>query len=258
MHSRRGFTLLEVIVVVAIVAVLAALLFPVLSSVRRQAYVVICESNLRQIVTATRSYSQDHRGYLPWLKYPQWSPLPGVAYTHWFQLLSPYLGSRNDPQIGGPYDPYSGNTTYIATVLRACPEWSRTNVWPDGDSSKPGYGMHTRLLLGKNPTPGSVEARDTGIQTGPPDNGFGAIKFELLGNPSLRLIYGDSVDYHITLASTSTGWNFQPQTGAAPPKSMYLSGDPKRHYRMKACYGFADGHAELLDIERSLLLMTTR
>lgn len=56
----RGFTLVEVLVSVAIIAVLLGLLFPALNSVRQQARTAECLSNTGQIVRAWHAYVADH------------------------------------------------------------------------------------------------------------------------------------------------------------------------------------------------------
>ncbi len=63
--AREGFTLIELMVVIAIIAVLAALLFPVFASARRESYRAPCTANLRQIGIAARLYAQDYGGYYP-------------------------------------------------------------------------------------------------------------------------------------------------------------------------------------------------
>ncbi len=59
------FTLIELLTVIAIIAILAGLLFPVLSKVRRQANLTSCVSNLRQIGTGISSYVAEFNGMLP-------------------------------------------------------------------------------------------------------------------------------------------------------------------------------------------------
>jgi|GEM_PF-847628 len=58
----RGFSIIEVLVVIAIIAVLAALLFPVLISSRAAANRAKCMSNIKQLVMANRLYANDYDG----------------------------------------------------------------------------------------------------------------------------------------------------------------------------------------------------
>ena len=60
----NGFTLIELLAVVTIIALLAALLFPVFSSVREKARQTHCASNLRQIGLAVEAYQQDYDGVM--------------------------------------------------------------------------------------------------------------------------------------------------------------------------------------------------
>ena len=62
---RHGFTLVEILVVLAIVGLLAALLFPAFNSVRRKSQDVTCLSNLHQIGLATVMYADDYDGFYP-------------------------------------------------------------------------------------------------------------------------------------------------------------------------------------------------
>jgi len=65
---KSGFTLLEILVVIAIIALLMAILVPVLDKVRDQARTVICRSNLRQWGLAARIYLDDNDQYFPYPK----------------------------------------------------------------------------------------------------------------------------------------------------------------------------------------------
>lgn len=65
-RPRAAFTLVELLVAIAVVAVLAALLFPALERSRDAARTAACASNLRQLAAAALSYAGEHRGQFPW------------------------------------------------------------------------------------------------------------------------------------------------------------------------------------------------
>jgi len=79
-------TLMELLIVIALIAVLVAINFAVLSKVRQRAYLGTCISNLRQLVLAVHMYEND------WGTVPIESPTktPEGIYGVVQQMISPY------------------------------------------------------------------------------------------------------------------------------------------------------------------------
>ena len=119
LHGRltfrvKAFTLIELLLTFAVIAVLAALLIPVTSQMNAYAARVKSASNLRQIGVAARLYANDHAQQLP--GHPCKSGSPGVLPDQGPKLFSAYL-SPSDPRVFlNPADPSTGQLPPAAVI----------------------------------------------------------------------------------------------------------------------------------------------
>ncbi|MBI4026353.1 MAG: extracellular solute-binding protein [Verrucomicrobia bacterium] len=82
--SRRGFTLIEILVVIAIIAILAALLMPALNKARDSARAAGCVSNLRQVMQTVHMYVNDHEEMFPWVPGSNNTPAQALGLAGYF------------------------------------------------------------------------------------------------------------------------------------------------------------------------------
>ena len=161
---RAAFTLVETLVVVAVLGALAALLVPAVGRARESARAAACASNLRQLTAAALAYAGEHRGQFPWGMRREgaelacwdfvvgadgtarpgliWDLVPGEGEKRVLQCPSFAGGAAN--WRGDPFTGYNYNCSYVGKVegdagARAAParlaqvaEPARTALFGDG------------------------------------------------------------------------------------------------------------------------------
>lgn len=88
---RRGFTLVELLVAVGIIAILVALLLPAMKRARAQAIAAKCLSNLRQVGVALNMYASENRFAIPAGEY--WTVYGGGGLFTWDNILQGRLNA---------------------------------------------------------------------------------------------------------------------------------------------------------------------
>ncbi len=125
-HSnKKAFTLIEVLVVVAIIALLVAILLPSLARARDQAQTTACASNMRQLYYAFTMYTQDNSGVYPgsthdfeedWLGYDN-------------QKKNGNTGHGHAPEDGVIWKYMSGQSRAYTCPAHPPPRWADRDYW---------------------------------------------------------------------------------------------------------------------------------
>ena len=90
--SANAFTVLELLVVITVVAILAALLFPVFKSAKDRAIRTVCLNNLRQINLGVRMYGDDSNDVPPTPGKAAGATNPITLYSGYKALMKSYVG----------------------------------------------------------------------------------------------------------------------------------------------------------------------
>ncbi len=132
-RGSRGFTLIEVLTTLGVIALLVGLLVPGLQRARDQAKGTACRSNLRQLAMANTFYTQDSGGYYA----------PGAA--EFLANLRRWHGLRSS--VNEPFEPSRGPLVdYMGQdrAIRACPEFVAEK--PGFESGCGGYGYNNAYI----------------------------------------------------------------------------------------------------------------
>jgi prepilin-type N-terminal cleavage/methylation domain-containing protein/prepilin-type processing-associated H-X9-DG protein len=169
LRHRAGFTLIEILVVLAIIAILMAFLLPALEKSREKANQVRCASNLNQIGLAISMYANDNHGNYPRTRYDPAAPLcvdTNASANDPFQASGPqpndttapmFLLMRTNKLPPAMYaDPYNDVVQYEAepadvmthsnfTDYQKNCAYSYLNAYPDPAAVTSGYKVTSKI-----------------------------------------------------------------------------------------------------------------
>src|SRR5262245_56475819 len=136
-YNRRpsgsaGFTLVELLVVIAIIAVLIAVLLPVLASARKQADKVKCLAALKEMGSAYGMYAVDNQGWWPVTRHVYYKDdaIGGtVLEKRWHDFIGKYLNygrlvNADGTNVASAAQDTIGSIKDKGTLLWSCPVWN--------------------------------------------------------------------------------------------------------------------------------------
>lgn len=250
---RIGFTLVELLVVIGIIALLISILLPAVTAARNQAKATVCLTNIRQVATAVIMYSTASKGWFP----PNIStPAPG---QYW-----------DDDARVGQYLRNSNNPDQARTVL----------VCPNDEGSVKSYAMNVWVSSRVNST---IANASTGQLWRPSNTKSSEVMLLAEAWSTLAPIAGQwQAEPYIGYAGLTPGQRFGFGGGIGPPKvtargslitelAYYRHRSGSQHSAPqtgpvgRVSVAYVDGHAALRDAsdlgyvenDRGMSLLTT-
>ncbi|MCJ7692333.1 MAG: type II secretion system GspH family protein [Sedimentisphaerales bacterium] len=227
--NKKAFTLVELLVVIATIALLMSILMPILSVARAQGKAAVCKSNIRQLVLANIGYATENDGSYA----PAALDIIGANKHRWH-------GVRDD--IDSPFDATKGPLAgYLADGgVKKCPEkvnFRHGVPWDwDFEDGCGGYGYNmtyigSRIWERYTAEKCKVTTKDSEV-----------------GRPSETVMFADTA-----MAKLDSGRPYYLEYSFAEPPYFVVNGEPVTswgyaspsihfRHRDKANIGWADGH----------------
>ncbi len=259
--KSNGFTLIELLVVIGIIAILAALLLPVLAKAKRRAQEVNCLGNLKQWGLADSMYVDDNNQVFPWARYepasqfnsadedtPAWANIypyhkEGIGDSAWFNALPSYVGGKpmyqwaltsNKAQFNNLSS--SGGTIFICPLAFAQSIQTLTPLDEDPNHGWMAPGQRPLFCYGMNSKSTANESLSSPSRL--------ACKTGMVKNASAFVLFSDVRDSSTEQPYYASGGDIYPQGNSidlATPQS-YTTRFSSRH-SLGGNITFSDGHA---------------
>jgi prepilin-type N-terminal cleavage/methylation domain-containing protein len=166
--KRSAFTLIELLSVIAVIGVLAAILIPVVGKVRKSSYDATCTSNLRQVSAAYLLMMADNKNIL--IPAIEAEGSGSTQNSKWYK-----------PKGEGPKAAWSIS---LASFMQGGKQWNRLNDLNCPEALAAIGTASERSSYGFNHFVGKTNGSDGGFR--------GAVRMEQLSSPSQTIMFGDT------------------------------------------------------------------
>lgn len=242
-RHERAFTLIEVLVVVAIIAVLVAILLPSLARARAQSRMVVCQSNVRQVLNGFQMYVVEFKGRLPGFG---GSGIGAINELDWLGASNSHGGQ---PTIYGPSGK-RGRMPEWGTIYKYMNKQKFAFMCPDdrilrtdGINSVQYYSYTANLLLnGAKPEGVSGAHYPLPLSTWPTSSGLNRLNHRvgMATMDGVPLLVEEHEDYFmIDKVNDDSRW-----CSGDTITARHLPSRPKRGY---GNIGYVDGHVGRLE-----------
>jgi prepilin-type N-terminal cleavage/methylation domain-containing protein/prepilin-type processing-associated H-X9-DG protein len=225
--SSRAFTLVELLVVVAIIALLLGILLPALGRAREVARATVCGSNIRQLALANLTYAQANAGHLVRAARDIWHP----NFERWHGRRTagdqPFEPARSDMAA------YFGESGSV----KACPDFVEGRDYQEGfEDGCGGYGYNQSYLGGRSDLYGTS-----------PTAAAHSARVDDISRPVETVMFTDAA-YIIDGNLTKSAYSFcEPpfwQLSVGPPSNMRPNPTIDFRHLTQCNAAWSDGHVD--------------